>query len=1442
MKVGCFFLVAMDEKTESFPTAVIKITGIQEKTGYPPKNWKRMTQKDRCNWLHDNVELEYDWLLTVWDTSIALTHLRQPTRDAVPGDTREFVRRLPDGVDLPPNLLWLAEDGPDKDRYGRLGYNNLIRRVEVHWLAPLAAVPPVEKDVFYCGKSFAEDFKAYRFIRREQLFKADAVCALAPRRDAAAAAAAAQGHRVGGSSGGGFKADGGAEPTAAGGRQGLRGEARVVPFLTACGAVPPPFAGERADVPSLRYYGAGRRGARVLHLCCGGGGSMLAKWLISALRRDRGQAAGAAAAAGVAAAAQGPGSGRKRKAAAAFGVDPGTLPGAGSAGCDTWQPDPDLELVDSMGVDIKPDACFSFLANAARGAVVLQSGVDESLELVRRYCLLCDWLELPPATHHRRFGCGPPDSSGNGGGDGQGAVSAGGGAVRSRAGRAGSGGSSGSGSGSGDRECGRAGGGVLDDIVAMRLVHTVGLDKDQQLTTSLDPTNCWLAVLVSRREGADDAAWEALAEPWRADDDVAGFLWLPVAALLEGPGAHPAHVRLLRDFAARCQAEGLIPRPGDVFAVVGTPSCKHFSGLNVYAPTSDVMADPTNHLVAPILEIVKFLRPPYVLIEQVTGAVKRELAAWLRTTQGLLEAMGGYEHQVADVAAGAQGAAEGRQRIFVVAARCGCPLPQPPCPTHVHAPTVNLTTIKRCRPQAPAGTALRRHSTCWDAIADLEPASNFRLTSLGLSSIGAGSDHGGVGAEATRTPHPAPPRKRRRTAGGGDEGQDQDSGRAAGASSPGASPGPDDEPALGTLLATVQPPPGTPSRDTRTAMAFSLTAASAAKTALCAADIYRLEFQHRRKAAAASAGRSTRSAGGDSGRARDPVQAAREYALEALGAALIGHKETPDGAKAWIASAPTGVLKRRSEWEAQIRQLRRRLGVAMLEEMALADRVFRSVFGRFRSILETELRLAKGLQEDAGAPEGGPRGRQHAASPGPGASLIPAGGGGDCSAAGAAKLGSGAGAADDGNAPRVGQGAADAGGGAGAGGGRGGGEDAAGGVPAGERWVANHWPVTQSVADMQRLQLIPPAMSDEQRLSDVPGIRSMLALSCGERPWVEKSLQDEQSAYARTGWGGFLGVIDCCYEVARRPLGHPVQDRIFTNRELLRKHGVPDFFALCVAPSHEALSQHGMVHGVLSYRTVVKTALRALRVAERLWTRLSVGRQDGQGAEAPGGAGGAGGAAAMGGAPSAASAPGAAGADGEEGDKAMGEGVEGCDDMEVDAPSEEQDGGCDRHQGGHEGDPEREDEAAHAEGKAAAGAAGPSHRPQAASDGGPVSGLRGDIDASEEHLCGSGGDDGTDDDDDVDGSGGEGGDHDAGAAGEADADSDEDLEEVVRQFYCEPRNAREAASAFAAARRGLEGEKRAEVGLTGESVSPLAAASWAASLRLAVAGWLRANG
>lgn len=152
---------------------------------------------------------------------------------------------------------------------------------------------------------------------------------------------------------------------------------------------------------------------------------------------------------------------------------------------------------------------------------------------------------------------------------------------------------------------------------------------------------------------------------------------------------------------------GIGDRPID--CVVGGPPCQGFSLMG-----QRMLDDPRNGLVRDYVRLVRELAPAYFLFENVKGLTLGRQRAFL---QELVETFGTAGYRIVApwqvLNAAHYGVPQHRERLFLLGAREGLPLPEYPAPQ---------TAIPGRRPVA---AALPLGPTCRDALGDLPDAERF---------------------------------------------------------------------------------------------------------------------------------------------------------------------------------------------------------------------------------------------------------------------------------------------------------------------------------------------------------------------------------------------------------------------------------------------------------------------------------------------------------------------------------------------------------------------------------------------------------------------------------------------------------------------------------------------------------------------------------------------
>ncbi|CAN4110242.1 unnamed protein product [Withania somnifera] len=150
--------------------------------------------------------------------------------------------------------------------------------------------------------------------------------------------------------------------------------------------------------------------------------------------------------------------------------------------------------------------------------------------------------------------------------------------------------------------------------------------------------------------------------------------WEPIDGLSDCP-------KKIKAFVAKGFKENLLPLPGGVDVVCGGPPCQGISGFNRFRNKENPMQDPKNKQLDVYMDIVDFLKPRFVLMENVVDLIKFSNGYLGRYALSRLVGMN-YQARMGMMAAGAYGLPQFRMRVFMWGALSSEKLPQYPLPSH----------------------------------------------------------------------------------------------------------------------------------------------------------------------------------------------------------------------------------------------------------------------------------------------------------------------------------------------------------------------------------------------------------------------------------------------------------------------------------------------------------------------------------------------------------------------------------------------------------------------------------------------------------------------------------------------------------------------------------------------------------------------------------------
>ncbi|XP_022157356.1 DNA (cytosine-5)-methyltransferase CMT3 [Momordica charantia] len=137
----------------------------------------------------------------------------------------------------------------------------------------------------------------------------------------------------------------------------------------------------------------------------------------------------------------------------------------------------------------------------------------------------------------------------------------------------------------------------------------------------------------------------------------------------------------LKDFVTSGYKSKRLPLPGDVDVICGGPPCQGISGFNRFRNKDNPLEDEKNKQLLVFMDLVEYLRPKYVLMENVVDIVKFANGFLGRYALGRLISMN-YQVRMGMMAAGAYGLPQFRMRMFMWGAQPTEKLPQYPLPSH----------------------------------------------------------------------------------------------------------------------------------------------------------------------------------------------------------------------------------------------------------------------------------------------------------------------------------------------------------------------------------------------------------------------------------------------------------------------------------------------------------------------------------------------------------------------------------------------------------------------------------------------------------------------------------------------------------------------------------------------------------------------------------------
>nr|XP_043630625.1 DNA (cytosine-5)-methyltransferase CMT2-like [Erigeron canadensis] len=203
-----------------------------------------------------------------------------------------------------------------------------------------------------------------------------------------------------------------------------------------------------------------------------------------------------------------------------------------------------------------------------------------------------------------------------------------------------------------------------------------GFDESPLLDDDVAPGEFEVSSLVDicygdpNSTGEDGLKFKVRWKGYGPSDDT----WEPVEGLSDCQG----HIQEFVRSGYKCK---ILPCPGDVDVICGGPPCQGISGYNRFRNTDDPLNDERNQQIVVFFDIVKFLSPKYVLMENVADLLRFDKASLGRYAISRLVHMN-YQSRLGIMAAGSYGLPQFRLRVFLWGAHPSERLPQFPLPTH----------------------------------------------------------------------------------------------------------------------------------------------------------------------------------------------------------------------------------------------------------------------------------------------------------------------------------------------------------------------------------------------------------------------------------------------------------------------------------------------------------------------------------------------------------------------------------------------------------------------------------------------------------------------------------------------------------------------------------------------------------------------------------------
>ncbi|KAJ1295811.1 hypothetical protein BS78_01G251500 [Paspalum vaginatum] len=184
----------------------------------------------------------------------------------------------------------------------------------------------------------------------------------------------------------------------------------------------------------------------------------------------------------------------------------------------------------------------------------------------------------------------------------------------------------------------------------------------------------------------------------------------------------------IKEFVQEGYKRKILPLPGDVDVICGGPPCQGISGFNRFRNRDEPLKDEKNKQMVTFMDIVAYLKPKYVLMENVVDILKFADGYLGRYALSCLVAMN-YQARLGMMVAGCYGLPQFRMRVFLWGALSSMVLPKYPLPTHdvvVRGGAPNAFSQSIVAYDETQRPSLKKALFLSDAISDLPQVENYQ--------------------------------------------------------------------------------------------------------------------------------------------------------------------------------------------------------------------------------------------------------------------------------------------------------------------------------------------------------------------------------------------------------------------------------------------------------------------------------------------------------------------------------------------------------------------------------------------------------------------------------------------------------------------------------------------------------------------------------------------